>query len=446
MTSPATILRPRRRILSAAPRLTVERLTRHRVYLAWSLLFFNALTFYPGYSFIHIPSTLGKGIAQSALPFALVTVVSLNRRLILRPNVFLCLVTLIVLAAFMTCLQPEHVGTVIRTFRLAGFVVGLWLLTPWWGRRDLLLVRCHLAVLSVLLSSVVLGLMISPHTARNSAGTGRLGGALWPMPPTQVAHYAAVTTGLVVVLWFCGKLRGRTAAIAAIASLVILVLTHTRTALVALIAGVLLAGLSLIIAKPRVRKLFAIAGAVAAVAVVTLSAFLTTWLERGQSSQGLANLTGRTEVWGPLLAAPRDKFQVIFGFGLSSSSFNGLPIDSNWFASYNMLGLFGVVVCATMLLFLLVSAYFQPRGLQRALALFLVTYCLVASFTEVGFTDVSPYLLDLTVAASLLVPSWEGSFRVPPWKWSLPGSPGDPPVPTGERSLPVPSEEGNAPA
>jgi hypothetical protein len=34
-----------------------------------------------------------------------------------------------------------------------------------------------------------------------------------------------------------------------------------------------------------------------------------------------------------------------------------------------------------------------------------VSYCLVASFTEVGFTDVSPYLLDLTVAASLLVPS-----------------------------------------
>jgi len=42
---------------------------------------------------------------------------------------------------------------------------------------------------------------------------------------------------------------------------------------------------------------------------------------------------------------------------------------------------------------------------QRALALFLVTYCLVASFTEVGFTDASTYLLDMTVAASLLVPA-----------------------------------------
>ena len=157
-------------------------------------------------------------------------------------------------------------------------------------------------------------------------------------------------------------------------------------------------------AKPRVRRLFAAAGALAAVVALTLSAFITTWLERGQTSQGLDNLTGRTKVWGPLLAAPRDKFQEIFGFGLSNGSFNGLPIDSNWLAAYEEQGLFGVVLCATILVFLLVMAYFQPRGLQRALALFLVAYALVASFTEVGFIDASPYLLDLTVAASLLVP------------------------------------------
>ena len=141
---------------------------------------------------------------------------------------------------------------------------------------------------------------------------------------------------------------------------------------------------------------------------MTLSGVITTWLARGQGTEQLTNLTGRTNVWGPLLAFPRNKFQEIFGFGLSNDSFNGLPIDSNWLASYQTQGLFGVVVCATILLFLLVTAYFQPRGVQRALALFLVTYCLVASFTEVGFTDASTYLLDLTLAASLLVPSTAG--------------------------------------
>jgi O-Antigen ligase len=401
MTAQATILRPRRGILPAARLLTSERLFRHRVYLTWSLMYFNALTFYPGYSLVHIPSTLGKGIAQAALPLALLSALSLNRKLIVRPNVFLFLVTLIVLGTILTTLQPEHVGTIFRTLRLAGFVTGLWLLTPLWGRRDLLLVRCHLGVLSVLLISIVLGLMISPHTARPG---GRLDGALWPIPPTQVAHYAAVMTGLVVVLWFGGMLHGRTTALISVAALAILILSHTRTALVGLIAGVVVAGMSLIVAKPRVRKLFASAGAVGAVAVMTLSSVITTWLARGQSTAGLENLTGRTDVWGPLLASPRTKFEMIFGFGLSNASFNGFPIDSNWLASYQEEGLWGVVICAIILVFLLVAAYFQPRGLQRALALFLVTYCLVASFTEVGFTDVSPYLLDLFVAASLLAP------------------------------------------
>ena len=64
----------------------------------------------------------------------------------------------------MTTLQPQHFGTIYRTFRLAGFVARLWLLTPWWGRRDLLLVRSHLAVLSAVLGSVVLGLVIAPGT------------------------------------------------------------------------------------------------------------------------------------------------------------------------------------------------------------------------------------------------------------------------------------------
>ena len=100
------------------------------------------------------------------------------------------------------------------------------------------------------------------------------------------------------------------------------------------------------------------------------------------------------------------EFQEIFGFGLSNSTFNGLSIDSNWLASYQEQGLFGVVVCVAILFFLFAAAYFQPGAVQRAVGLFLITYCLLASFTEVGFTDASTYLLDLTVAASVLVPSW----------------------------------------
>jgi hypothetical protein len=380
---------------------------QRRVALAWYLLVLNCLTYSPG-GLLHLPSAGGKAITQGSLYAALFVALSVNRRIILRPNVFLCLVSLLILGTLITIIEPQYLGTVYRTFRLATFITVLWLLTPWWSRRDLLLVRCHLRALSVVLGTVLLGVMVAPGRAR--AG-GRLSDIIWPSPPPQVAHYAAVTFGLVVVLWLGGQLRGRVTLIVVVLAGAILILTHTRTALVGMVAGLLVAGMSLIVAKERARKLFAAVGVIATIAILTLSGFITSWLARGQGGQ-LTELTGRTAVWSALLNYPRNKFQMIFGFGLSNDSFNGLSIDSNWLASYQTQGLYGVVLCAMMLLFLLVTAYFTPRGVQRALALFLVVYCLVASFTEVGFTDASMYLLELTLAASLLVlPSPAGTRR-----------------------------------
>ncbi len=375
-----------------------ERSVRRRVGLVWGLLVLNVVG-YTG-ALVHVPGAFGKALTQGALPVAILVALSINRKIVVRPNVFLCLVFLLATEAFVTVTQQKF-GTIYRTFRLAEFAVALWLLTPWWGRRDLLLVRCHLKALAVVLGSVLLGVLIAPNKA---IGTHRLIGVLWAVPAAQVAHYAAVIFGVTAVLWFCGQLPGRVTLFIVSAAGVILLATRARTALVAMVAALLVAGLSLIVAKARVRKLFAVAGAMTAIAIMTLSGFLASFLARGQGSSQLTDLTGRTAVWGPLLAFPRDKFQEIFGFGLSNDSFNGLPIDSNWLASYQSQGLFGVILCAVMLIFLLALAYFQPRGVQRALALFLVTYCLVASFTEVGFTGPSPYLLELTLAASLLVP------------------------------------------
>ena len=372
-----------------------------RVYLTWGLLYFNTLTFFGGISFIPIPSSVGKALTQVTLPAALLIALTINRRLFIRPNVLLCLISLLVVGTILTSLDPQHFGTVYRSVRLAMFVATLWLLTPWWGRRDLLLVRCHLAVQFVILGSVIVGLCLAPSRALSF---GRLVGALWPIPAPQVAHYAAVSTGLIAVLWFCGRVHGRMPLLAVTGTILILVLTHTRTALVGMVAGILVAGLSLIVTSHRVRWLFGSACVMAAVVVMTLSSVLLNWLARGEGSDELTSLTGRTTVWSGILTTPRNWFQETFGFGLSNASYNGLSIDSNWLASYQEQGLYGVILCGTILVFLIVTAYFQPRGVQRALALFLITYCLVASFTEVGFTDATPYLLEITLAASLLVP------------------------------------------
>src|ERR1700722_8844059 len=379
-----------------------DRSARRRVGVAWALLFLNTLTYAPVPGLLlNVPSHFGKGLAQAALPLALLLILTANPKVRLRPNVFLCLVCLLVVDTVITMAAVPGPGAAFRTFRLAEFVAALWLLTPWWGRPDMLLLRYQLRCLYVALGSVLLALVIAPGHAL--AFDGRLEGVLWPRTATQVAQYAAVATGLTAILWLARLLSGRVALAGITFAVAILLLTHTRTALVALVAGILVAGLSLFTVNARVRKLFAAGVVTVSIVAITVSGIVITWLARGENAQGLATLTGRTNFWALVLNTPRTRFQEIFGFGLSKASINGKPIDSNWLAAYMQEGLFGVVVCAVILAWLFVTAFFQPRGVRRALALFLVTYCLLASFTEDSFTNVSTYLLHLTVAASLLI-------------------------------------------
>lgn len=408
-----SLVRTRPGVPAADPAEALDRSVRRRVGLVWGLLFLNVLTFTAGTwnglpLIIHIPSVVGKIITQGSLPLALLIALMTNRRLTVRPNVFLCLLTLLVVEAFMSGLHPQGhlIGTLYRTVRFAGFVATLWLLTPWWGRRDLLLVRCQLKALAVVLISILLGLMIAPGRA---LAQGRLSGEFWPIPPAQVADFAAVAVGLVVILWFCGRMSGRAAAPAVAIGILVLLLTHTRIEVVALLAGILVGGLSIFLSRARVRRTFVAVAIAASLGITVFSGVVTAWLARGETTQQLSSLTGRTTVWSGVVNAPRDLFQVIFGYGLSNKAYNGFPIDSNWLATYLDLGLLGVSISAVLLLFVFVSAYFQVNDTQRALALFLVVYLMITSYTETGLGDASEYLLDLALAASLLVP--------PPEEW-----------------------------
>ena len=408
MTTSVLSFQGRRAARLAHPAEADDRTIRLRVGLAWGLVFLNVLTFYKGTwnglpLIVPIPSKIGQLLTQGSLPAALFLAWSVNRRMLIRPNVFLSLLTLLLIEALVAAINPNGhiIGTLYRTFRLGEFVAVLWLLTPFWDRRDLLLVRCHLKSLAVVLASVLLGLMISPHRA---LAEGRLSGEFWPITPVQVADYSAVALGLVVVLWFCGELSERRALLFSGVLGIMLLLTHSRTEVIALMAGLLVAGLSMFAVRVRVRRLFVSVALTVSVAVIAFSSVLTAWLARGENSTELSNLTGRTDVWTVVLNDPRDIWQMMFGYGLSNKGSNGLPIDSSWIAGYYDLGLVGVAIIAAFLLFVLVNAFFQPSGVRRALALFLVTYLMVMSYTETGLSDASMYLLELALAASLLVP------------------------------------------
>jgi hypothetical protein len=367
----------------------------------WAALTVNVLAFAALPTLVPIPPTVGQLITQGALIVAFLLALLANPRGVIRPNLFLVLLTMLAVGALMVSIHNEfYLGSTYRAGRLLGFIAVLWLLTPWWGRSDFALLRSHLTCLRIVLGTVLVGAALAPGAAFSYGG--RLSGALWPIPPTQVAHYAAVLLGCTLVLWFGGAVRGRTALLTLLAAGGALVGTHTRTALVAMAVGLAVAGASMFLGHARVRRTSALLSVTTIVAATFFAPLIIGWLWRGQSLEEAAQLTGRTKVWSGISGLQRPWLEELFGSGLSNKSFNGQSIDSNWLAVYLDQGWFGIIIDAALLIILILLAATHPRGLRRALALFLVAYCLVASITETGLADASPYLLELVVAASLL--------------------------------------------
>jgi hypothetical protein len=399
-------------VLPVALDATAERSVRRRVTAIWALLFLNVLEYTALPTVFTIPHTIAKVITQASLGGALLLAITVNRRLVVRPNTLLVLASLLAASSLMISIRGEvsRVGSDVRALRLVGFVLVLWLLTPWWGRKDLMLLRVHLRCLVAVMSLVVLGLLISPGTAFTE---GRLDGDIWPITPTQVAHYSALVAGITAVMWFCGILSRRKAALLFPVAVVVLLLTHTRTALLAMLVGICVASLSLFAWRQRVRRALVTGLALLLLGGIVFEPVVVSWATRGESSSELSDLSGRTIVWSQLVNLHRSEAQVAFGFGLSNDSFLGLPIDNSWLATYEDQGLFGDIIDGLMLASLLVLAALRPRSPARAIALFILTYCLVASFTETGLGNASPYMLDLSVAASLLAPTaaWPLSSR-----------------------------------
>ena len=135
-----------------------------RVSIIWALLFFNVLT-PPEEPLLPIPHRIAQLMTQGALFLALVLALSINPRMRIRPNWFLGLYTVLAISSLMMSVRFVGIGTEYRSLRLIVFLFVLWLLTPWWGRRDLLILRSQMRVILLLLGSVVLGLFISPGKA-----------------------------------------------------------------------------------------------------------------------------------------------------------------------------------------------------------------------------------------------------------------------------------------
>ncbi|MGW4704738.1 O-antigen ligase domain-containing protein [Streptomyces sp. NPDC004285] len=375
--------------------------TPKAVGVVWACLALNTLGSAGAKTVIPLPRSLIQMVTMGALVAAFVLALALNPRLRFRPSAFLFLLTLVLVPSLVSSVQLGY-GALFRCTRLALFVGTLWLLSRWWD-GSLTFVRHHIRMYFAVLVLVAAGLVIAPGTAMPEYYGQRLVGALWPLTPPQIGQYAAVIIGLTVLLLLGRRTTGAGAALVIVPSLVLLAMTHTRTATLGLLIGLVLAIGSLILTSAAARRFFAWAVLCATVAAVVFSSALRTWFLRGQSQGDLSNLTGRAKVWDALLSAPRTVGETVFGTGLGDKSFDGLPIDNSWLAVYDEQGLIGVTIVAAMVVVLGGVALLRPPSLPRACAIFLISYCGLSSYTEVGLGDASAYLLHLTLAASLLV-------------------------------------------
>lgn len=375
--------------------------------VAWLLLLINTL----GYAYdLNLLFEFPQFVAQLATMGSLMTAFGLalvlNPRVRIRSNPYLALLTVLLAVSFIASVDPsDSLGSLFRCLRFAVFIATLWLLSYWW-RGDLAFVRYTIHALVVFVLSVAVGLAASPQDAM--WGTqGRLVGVVWPMHAPKVGQYAAVLAGLVVLLWLT-KLAKRWSAVALLSlAIPVLLLSHTRTATVALIAALACAMLALVAASGRARRALAAAITLAGISAVVFGQTLQNWFARGQDPELLMSLTGRQANWNALLEEERTLYETALGTGLSNKSFNGIPIDSSWLAIYLEQGLIGLSVVILIIAVVFFGAVIRSPSPARACAVFLIIFCVVSSYTEVGLGDASTYLLYLAVAASLVVSNAE---------------------------------------
>ncbi|MFJ6705041.1 MULTISPECIES: O-antigen ligase domain-containing protein [unclassified Streptomyces] len=376
--------------------------TPRTVGVVWGLLVLNTLGSAGAKTIVPLPRSLIQMVTMGALVAAFALALTVNLRLRVRPSAYLLLLTLLLVTSVISSANLESgFGALFRCFRLALFIGTLWLLSRWWD-GGLTFVRYHIRAYFAVLGSVAAGLVVSPGAALPDLYGGRLVGALWPLTPPQIGQYAAVIIGLTVLLLLGRRTDGTSAAVVIVPSLVLLALTHTRTATLGLFIGLALAIGSLVLTSAAARRFFTWAVVCAVVAGVGFASALQTWFLRGQSKENFSSLTGRAKVWDALLSAPRSTSEKFLGVGLGDKSYGGLPIDNSWLAVYNEQGLAGVTLVAVIIIVLGAVALLRPPSLQRACAIFLISYCAVASYTEAGLGDASPYLLHLALAAALL--------------------------------------------
>lgn len=320
-------------------------------------------------------------------------------------------------------LLQEGTEPMLRAARvLLGVLIPAVIWVSYKGREGLLETSA-LICFAGLACVVIAGAVLQPGEAwlngRAYSSGGRLMGAFLPMMPPRVGEIGAVLIGLAVVRWAFGGLRLRLLLPLVASGLGLVVLSRTRTALLAMVIGLLVAFCSTAGSKYGRRGLAVLAGCAAA--LLPVWGAIAEWVTRGQSAESISSLSGRTAVWDFIVHAELDAKTFLFGHGLGEKrvllrrgegDFQTVPIDNSWLDAYWETGLTGLFFVGAGMIGAVIFALRTTGAPARATSLFLLGYVAVASVNESGLCDFSS--LTLLVVLAIMVGAVDRSIRRSP--------------------------------
>lgn len=376
-------------------------LVAQRTTVIWFLLMATTLDWGGASALIRLPGFLEQLLTAAMTVLVIGMLFQRNLRLRLDLDFFLSSYLMLFIVSLVPFLAGyAGLGSVVRSLRFGLVVVAGVLLLESTREGRFALVDAHYNVVALLSALSLLSIPLSP--SRAFAESGRLNGILLPMSGTRLGAVGGVTAGLAVLRCTDSARRRPRDALFVVMGVAVVLLTNTRTALVAFAVSILLSLVVLATRLPRIRGALALSGIMVAVGPLLFSQYAQRWFNRGQSERELTSLTGRRVTWDLVLHYKRTTTQKYFGLGLSNKTVFGRAIDNGWLTVFHTQGFVGVGFVAVLLVVLLGRVTLERYPPARSIALFLVSYSLVASYSETGIGDVSFYFLGLLAVDALV--------------------------------------------
>jgi O-antigen ligase len=347
-------------------------------------------------------------VAQGVIPVACIVAVLL----LVRPTSLPATATEVWIAAFLIAATLSTIWSVDPkiTFLKALQLVVAYALILLWVRlvpgRDVI-ARLSVLVHAVLLAALV-GLVIAPSSAvapiPGADPTPRLRGIFPVIAPDLLGFMAVI--GLLYLAANIGPrwtLRPGVRLGLAAAYVVVLVLTRARISLVLLVLGLVV----LMLQDRRRRSRLGLALTIAAAAsVCVLSLYageITGYVARGESTQSLSTLTGRTVTWHDAESAWAK--QPLTGYGFYAghrlgvvSSIDAQNLDSMWVETLLDVGLVGTIPLAGLLIAGGVAVVRRRRTHSGHLAIAIYVTAFASSFVNPSLQEANyPMVVFATV-------------------------------------------------